>query len=158
MSQDETTAFACDFSQPKSFSIAPSETTWFEHLSVFIKKTFVRQFLPHWMEVLFPSNQFWCHSRMPTRTELAFDAPIHIPNSVLFLKPIPNRTVSKCLPTIIWQMKHHAEFVQQESLVLRSLTKMLVTCVVADVSKKNSGHSEFENSINPGAYSILMWV
>ena len=76
---------------------------WFSHINVF------DQFLPHMVEVLLPS--FFCHLCIQTNTERS---PIQVPMElfqIVFL-------------TKIQLVGDHTDFVQEEQLVLRCLTKI----------------------------------
>ena len=104
-------------------------------MSVFSQINQFRQFLPHTVEVLLSSNPFLCHPRFQTGIDLAVDAQIGIPNSVLFLILVQMELLQIVFPTIFRQMGDHTDFVQVGRLGLQCWTKMLAICVVVDGSK-----------------------
>ena len=71
---------------------------------------------------------------MPTRTILVSDVQKDIPNSLLFYIQVPIEPPQHFFPTRVLQAGVRTNFVREEPLGLRCLTKVLAICVVEDVS------------------------
>ena len=106
------------------------------------------QFLPPRTEVLLSSSQRLCHPRQQIGTDLAVDAQMSIPKSVLFPIRVPIELFQIVFSTIIRQVGDHTAFVQEEALGLRCWTQK----IVVDVSTLGVSFNK------PGASSILTWV
>ena len=116
-----------------TFTLSESQMYMIETWCWYVKINKFHQVLPHWSHTLF-FQPFWCHPRIPKRTILVFDEQNRHSQFGTFSHTSPNRTSSKCLSTRGQQAGDRTNFVQEEPLGLRCLTKIWATCVGEDVS------------------------